>query len=613
MPLVRSSAHGQPHRTDHTTVSNELGTKGGRESLSVGLAGGYTATTTSSSCTLTATFCASSVPTSSTLTAGLCRSSGLPSPSTQNDDDAPLRTARSEPSLQRPTRTLVPEAAQRGQACRSQQARRSRQLERMPSFAGFTGLALDCVSAVEYDDNLVAPVPSLPTRRSSIHIRGLACSPSHAFDPDTPDVDARTPTTSAGRVSAAQSTGYNASAVTHVPSPFHSPFPACHPRCRPLHLPHLLVLRLCLQFLRVYIHKCLSMAEEDEGAAGIEAQRSLRCLPGLRLSSTSKAQPELGKRVHKVELSFFGRIRGSFAREAGAGGSDVGVRSSMKRGERDNSDDDDERTAIARVCSSAACRQGYSVPTTAERARGGEHERARDSERGRVSWWAGRARLAEARETYNGAGLGSPSAPVTRLVEVKVSRLDAPVSPAESRGRTASSSTIVPVQIDALPRGSIFSTPDVPSTFAGPDAVASASSSSTSATSNGSTIASAVAPTQLIAIVAPIAVKPIPVPVPIPLPAPVLNGVGNGKGKGKAAEKDTVASFASYATGIEMFEDAADGDHAPGASSDAEETETETETATNTLSRHPHRHRFRYRMGIFTRTPSPSRRRWPIR
>ncbi|KAF7305238.1 hypothetical protein HMN09_00774500 [Mycena chlorophos] len=227
--------------------------------------------------------------------------------------------------------------------------------------------------------------------------------------------------------------------------------------------------------------------------------------------------------------------------------------------------------------------------------------------------------------TYNGVGLGSPtaptapaSAPVPGLVEVKAPRLDAPVSPTESRGRTTSSSTIVPMQIDGLPRapGSIFSTPAVPSTFAGPEVVAS---SSTSLASNGSTskrpaksplrsalrvsstpsppasqlaAAVAVASTQPIAIVAPIAVKPIPqsspllVPVPIPVPAPVLNGVGNGKGKGP--EKETIvdladddesdaASIASYATGIEMFEDVADAEHAPGAVSDGEETGTETE------------------------------------
>ncbi|KAF7329518.1 hypothetical protein MKEN_00214300 [Mycena kentingensis (nom. inval.)] len=185
---------------------------------------------------------------------------------------------------------------------------------------------------------------------------------------------------------------------------------------------------------------------------------------------------------------------------------------------------------------------------------------------------------------YNGVGMGNPpttSASPTNaniipgLVEVKAPRLDKPVA---SRGRTMSASGVG--TIDGLPRapGSIFATPAVPSTFAGPSPstqtqkrpakspLRSALRNSSSATP--SPPSSLVAQQQAPVIVAPVAVKPVSVPVAVSLsvqPAPpsvLLNGKGKGTQKAVMEDEsdvDDTASISSYATGIEEFEDAEDG------------------------------------------------------
>ncbi|KAF7290810.1 hypothetical protein MIND_01322000 [Mycena indigotica] len=188
---------------------------------------------------------------------------------------------------------------------------------------------------------------------------------------------------------------------------------------------------------------------------------------------------------------------------------------------------------------------------------------------------------------YNGVGLGSSTTPTTTasgLVEAKAPRLNVSVSSTESRGRTTSSATIIP--IDGLPRApaSIFSTPAVPSTFAGPEMVAGPSSSRSSsmklpaksplrsALRNSATPSPPASQVQPVAIVAPVAIRPTPVPIHmlVPSPPPIIV---NGKGKEKEVEEedfDDGASISSYATGIETFE-------SDDKATDGEETETERE------------------------------------
>ncbi|KAJ7054839.1 hypothetical protein C8F01DRAFT_1161524 [Mycena amicta] len=216
--------------------------------------------------------------------------------------------------------------------------------------------------------------------------------------------------------------------------------------------------------------------------------------------------------------------------------------------------------------------------------------------------------------TYNGVGLGNPTSPTTPtaptngLVEVKAPRFDAPVSPSasESRGRTLSTGTIVPVPIDGLPRapGSIFSTPAVPSTFAGTrdgfwvfvdtkrpqkSPLRSALRVSSTPSPPSSQVQTATQPhthahfTQPVAIVAPVAVKPpqpppFLVPVPIPVPAPVLNGVTTDKDKGKGKELGDLAEEDSDADDYGTFggDDENENEHEH-AHTDDEDTETEHE------------------------------------
>ncbi|KAK7039341.1 hypothetical protein R3P38DRAFT_2613630 [Favolaschia claudopus] len=184
------------------------------------------------------------------------------------------------------------------------------------------------------------------------------------------------------------------------------------------------------------------------------------------------------------------------------------------------------------------------------------------------------------------------------LVEVKAPRPEA----SNIRGRTVSTGA----SIDGLPRapGSLFlpsasayTTPAVPASFAGPEAVGSSGTSGTASPASSLTPSSSLkrpaksplrsalrvttspisAPAPPPApLSAPIPVKappPLLVPVPIPVPAPILNGVGTANGKGKGKEKAVVedevpgkaqddsddgASISSYETGIETFND--DGD-----------------------------------------------------
>ncbi|KAJ7026939.1 hypothetical protein C8F04DRAFT_1123749 [Mycena alexandri] len=180
----------------------------------------------------------------------------------------------------------------------------------------------------------------------------------------------------------------------------------------------------------------------------------------------------------------------------------------------------------------------------------------------------------------NASGSGSSG-----LIEVKASRPDGSLS----RGRAVSAGAA----LEGLPRapGSIFSTPSpystpaVPSTFAGPDGSESPSTASPASSLKRpaksplrSALRTASPPPVPVKAspVKPPAPLPLPsaVPVPIPVPAPVLNGVGNGKGKGKAVEpvkvgkdddSDDGASISSYETGHETFNE------------DGDETETERE------------------------------------
>ncbi|KAJ7457907.1 hypothetical protein B0H11DRAFT_2061911 [Mycena galericulata] len=172
-----------------------------------------------------------------------------------------------------------------------------------------------------------------------------------------------------------------------------------------------------------------------------------------------------------------------------------------------------------------------------------------------------------------GSGNAGASASVSRsgsLVEVKAPRLDAPVPP---RGRTVSTGAV----IEGLPRapGSIFSTPAIPSTFAGPEMLGGSQTSSPGSSLRRpakSPLRSALRapssspPPPAAPTIQPMVVKaPVPslVPVPIPVPAPILNQVGNanGKGKGKAAEpatgydSDDAASMSSYETGHETLDE----------------------------------------------------------
>ncbi|KAJ7187148.1 hypothetical protein C8R46DRAFT_1059007 [Mycena filopes] len=186
----------------------------------------------------------------------------------------------------------------------------------------------------------------------------------------------------------------------------------------------------------------------------------------------------------------------------------------------------------------------------------------------------------------NGAASGSGSA---GLVEAKAPRPDGTYS----RERAVSAGAT----LEGLPRapGSIFasgslpySTPAVPSTFAGPDTLHGASTPSTSSPASSlkrpaksplrsALRASSPPPVPMKASPAKVP-EPLPVPaavpVPIPVPAPLLNPVGNGKGKGKALEpvaegrkgdddSDDAASISSYETGHETrkAETEREGDH----------------------------------------------------
>ncbi|KAJ7276644.1 hypothetical protein C8J57DRAFT_1309950 [Mycena rebaudengoi] len=161
----------------------------------------------------------------------------------------------------------------------------------------------------------------------------------------------------------------------------------------------------------------------------------------------------------------------------------------------------------------------------------------------------------------------APSSNSTGLLEVKAPRLDAPVP----QTRVAN--------IEGLPRSfsapvRTFSTPPIPSTFAGPEGSSNGSGSGSGLSPASSLKRPAKSPfpsalrNSSPSPVPPLPVKPAAVPVPIPVPAPVLNGSqqagGSGKGKGKAVEverdedEDDAASISSYETGHEMFDE--DGD-----------------------------------------------------